>query len=99
MDTKPCRGRPKGATANNTPHARALGAAVRHLRVVLGKSQEELAIQAEIERSHMGKIERGEHLPSILLIAKIATALGCGTAELIQKMDEKLVERVNVNVD
>ena len=37
-------------------------------------AQEELAALAGIERSHMGKIERGEHLPSLALILKVAGA-------------------------
>lgn len=90
METKPCRGRPKGTVANNAPFARALGAAIRHLRASKGSSQEDLAISADIERSHMGKIERGEHLPSIPLIAKIAVALDCETAEIVRQMEKNL---------
>lgn len=37
-----------------------LGSAIRARRMALALSQEALADYAEIDRSHMGKIERGE---------------------------------------
>lgn len=54
-----------------------LGEAVRNARKAAGLSQEALADAAEIDRSHMGKIERGERNVSVLNILKIAAALGC----------------------
>lgn len=38
---------------------------------------------AGISRSHMGKIERGEHVPTLPVILKISTALKISAAELI----------------
>jgi transcriptional regulator with XRE-family HTH domain len=46
-------------------------------------SQEALADAAEIDRSHMGKIERGERNVSIMNILKIAAALGIAASELL----------------
>ena len=54
-----------------------LGQAVRKARKAAGLSQEALADAAEIDRSHMGKIERGERNVSVLNILKIAAALNC----------------------
>ena len=53
-------------------------------------AQEELAALAEIERSHMGKIERGEHMPTLALILRIAIALNRSAAELIAATEENL---------
>lgn len=53
----------------------AFGAAVRVARLTQGIAQEELAAKAGIERSHMGKIERGEHMPTLALILRIAAGL------------------------
>ncbi|MFV3403801.1 MULTISPECIES: helix-turn-helix domain-containing protein [Pseudomonas] len=92
MENKPCRGRPKGTLANHAPYARALGTVVKQLRAIKKTSQEELAITAGIERSHMGKIERGEHLPSLILLIKIAVALECETAELMRRMEEHIAK-------
>jgi len=55
-----------------------------------GIAQEELAALAEIERSHMGKIERGEHMPTLALILRIAAALNKSAADLIAVTEENL---------
>ena len=77
------RGRPLGATTFEAAPAAAFGAAVRAARTEHGIAQETLAFRAGIERSHMGKIERGEHLPTLALVLKIAAALECSAAELM----------------
>lgn len=84
------RGRPAGATTFEAEPAIAFGAAVRALRTERGVAQEDLAHQAGIERSHLGKIERGEHMPTLALILKIARALGCPAAELMAATESRL---------
>ena len=84
------RGRPTGATTFEVAPARAFGAVVRALRTEDGIAQETLAHLAGIERSHMGKIERGEHMPTLVLVLKIARALGCSSAELMAATEAKL---------
>ena len=59
------RGRPTGTTTYEAEPAIAFGAAVREERTNQGIAQETLAHMAGIERSHMGKIERGEHVPTL----------------------------------
>ena len=77
------RGRPPGTTTYEAEPAQAFGQAVRAARVEKGIAQEELAGLAGVERSHMGKIERGEHMPTLALILKIAAALRISSAELM----------------
>jgi transcriptional regulator with XRE-family HTH domain len=60
-----------------------LGAAIRARRMVLSLSQEALADYAEIDRSHMGKIERGERNVTFLNILRIANALECKPSDLL----------------
>lgn len=84
------RGRPAGATTFEAEPARAFGAAVRALRTERGVAQETLAHLAGVERSHMGKVERGEHMPTLALILKIARALGCSSAELMTETESRL---------
>ncbi|WP_256077679.1 helix-turn-helix domain-containing protein [Massilia sp. YIM B04103] len=62
------------------------GAAVRERRLALGLSQEALADHAEIDRSHMGKLERGERNVSFLNILRIARAIGCKPSELFSEV-------------
>lgn len=86
------RGRPAGATTFEAAPAQAFGAAVRAVRTEDGIAQETLAHLAGIERSHMGKIERGEHVPTLPLILKIARALKCSSAHLMTLTEAKLAE-------
>lgn len=60
-----------------------LGEAVRARRIALKLSQEALADAAEIDRSHMGKIERGEHNVTFLNILRIARAVKCKPSDLL----------------
>ncbi len=84
------RGRPTGATTFEAEPARAFGEAVRVLRTERGVAQEALAHLAGVERSHMGKVERGEHMPTLALILKIARALECSSAELMAETERRL---------
>lgn len=84
------RGRPAGSTTFDAELAQAFGAAVRALRTERGIAQETLANLAGIERSHMGKIERGEHAPSLAVIFKIAGALDCSTALLMTAIESQV---------
>ena len=60
-----------------------LGEAVRARRKALELSQEALADYAEIDRSHMGKIERGERNVTFLNIVRIAAAVDCKPSDLL----------------
>jgi len=60
-----------------------MGAAIRARRKLLGLSQEGLAITAGIERSNMGKIERGENNLSVLNLLRISDALATRAADIL----------------
>jgi len=89
------RGRPVGSTTHDPMIAEAFGLAVRASRIEQGIAQETLAHMASIERSHMGKIERGEHLPTLALVFRIANALGYSAASLIAEAERQM----NVTTD
>lgn len=76
-------GRPAGATTYEAEPAIAFGKAVRAARIARDISQEELATLAGIERSHMGKIERGQHMPTLALILRVSIALNDSAANLM----------------
>jgi len=61
-----------------------LGMAIRSARTELGLSQEDLAVDAELDRSYVGGIERGEHNMTLLNLQKIAKALGTKPSKLLQ---------------
>jgi transcriptional regulator with XRE-family HTH domain len=50
----------------------------------LGLSQEVLAVDAELDRSYVGGIERGEHNPTLINLQKIADALNIKLSKLLQ---------------
>lgn len=62
-----------------------LGEAVRTARKARGLSQEALADAAGIDRSHMGKIERGERNVTIMNIARIAAALNAKPSDILRE--------------
>lgn len=66
--------KPSPSFAGN-PALVALGAALRSARRSAGLSQEALAVDAGIDRSYMGGIERGEHNITVMNVLKIAGAL------------------------
>lgn len=91
MQKRPIQqGRPPGTTTFEAEPALAFGQAVRATRLKQGVGQEKLAGLAGVARSHMGKIERGEHMPTLALILKIATALGISAAELMAATERNL---------
>ena len=55
---------------------------IRRLRVRNGLSQEGLALEAEIDRSYMSRLERGVENPTIAILDKVARALKTPVAEL-----------------
>jgi transcriptional regulator with XRE-family HTH domain len=62
-----------------------LGKNVRRFRRQKGLTQEELAFEAEIDLTYMGGIERGKRNPSLLVMARIANALGVQLAKLLSE--------------
>ena len=72
-------------TQDDIRRLKALGSAIRSLRKASGTSQEKLAHQAEIDRSHMGKIERGERNVTAINLFRIADALGVESSAIFTK--------------
>ncbi|WP_209349464.1 helix-turn-helix transcriptional regulator [Pontixanthobacter sp. CEM42] len=66
---------------------RCMGFAIRSARKEREISQEALADAAQLDRSHMGRIERGERNVTILNFGKIATALDLTMAELLARAE------------
>ncbi|MDO9608647.1 MAG: helix-turn-helix transcriptional regulator [Brevundimonas sp.] len=60
-----------------------VGENVRRLRLERGFTQEKLAFEAEIDLTYLGGIERGRRNPSLLVVVRIATALGCHPKDLL----------------
>lgn len=58
---------------------------VRRLRVEQGISQEQLAVDAGIDRTYVGGIERGTENPSVDVLDRLAGALSLHVSELFKE--------------
>lgn len=67
------------------PVFRRLGGSIRAERKRLGISQEDLALQAEINRTYMGGVERGEENISVASLLKISGVLKTKPSVLLAK--------------
>lgn len=61
----------------------ALGDAIRRCRLERGISQEQLSLLADVDRSYVGRVERGDNNVAILTLIKIADALQVSVTELM----------------
>lgn len=61
-----------------------VGKNVRRIRLQKGITQEELAFEAEIDLTYVGGIERGRRNPSLMVLARIAKALGVPLPKLLE---------------
>jgi transcriptional regulator with XRE-family HTH domain len=61
-----------------------IGKRVRVLRMKKGWSQRMLADHAQIEQAHLARLETGQIEPGVLVLERIAGALGVETFELLQ---------------
>ncbi|CDK97536.1 putative HTH-type transcriptional regulator [Magnetospirillum gryphiswaldense MSR-1 v2] len=57
---------------------------LRKLRVLRGLSQEALAVDAEIDRTYVSRLERGLENPTIAVLARIAKALEVDIREFFE---------------
>lgn len=63
----------------------ALGHAIRRIRLSKEISQENLALLAEVDRSYVGRVERGDNNVAILTLSKLAFAMNITLVELMQE--------------
>jgi transcriptional regulator with XRE-family HTH domain len=66
-----------------------LAANVRRVRRARGVSQEQLAFDAEIDRTYVSQIERSVINPSLLVLHKVAIALKVTVVELLIEVDRE----------
>jgi len=53
-------------------------------------SQERLALEANIDRAHVSKLEQGNFQPTLSTIFDMAKVLDCTPAELVDLVDKEL---------
>ena len=72
-----------------------MAAVIKHNRIVMGLTQEELASNLYVTKATVSKWERGQGYPEISLIPKIANFFGISIDELFDLgiKKEKLIEQ------
>ncbi|MBL4929027.1 helix-turn-helix domain-containing protein [Fuscibacter oryzae] len=61
-----------------------VGRNVRRYRELKGISQEELAFDADLHRTYVSGVERGVRNPTVLIVGKLANALGVAPCKLLE---------------
>lgn len=67
------------------------GAALRRLRRAAGMSQEQLGLEAGVQRNFTSLIETGQNQPTINTITRLARALGMKASELVAEAEREPV--------
>ncbi len=70
-----------------SPAHTAYGLAIRELRAARGISQETLAHAADLDRTYVSGIERGQRNPSLTNLLKLAAALDVKVSELAARAE------------
>jgi transcriptional regulator with XRE-family HTH domain len=73
----------------------AIGQILRALRQREGLTQKGLAskLQGEVDYSYIGKIERGEQLPSLKMLERLSNALAVPLSSFFQELDSDVTAR------
>jgi transcriptional regulator with XRE-family HTH domain len=69
---------------------RAMGRAIRELRVVRWLSQEQLGFQASLHRNYVGAVERGETNVTFRSLLAFTTGLDVPLSELVEVYERQL---------
>jgi transcriptional regulator with XRE-family HTH domain len=70
----------------------AFGKVLRVVRKEVGLTQEELALAAQVDRTFVSMMERGERQPTVRVLFKLATALNVAPVRLIELTQELVAQ-------
>jgi transcriptional regulator with XRE-family HTH domain len=65
------------------------GQRLRELRQKYGVTQQQLSIATGLTEGYISNMERGQKVPSLTTILRLAVALGCRVTELVSIFDKK----------
>ena len=66
--------------------SKTLGETIRAKRMKAGLSQEQLAEKADLARNYIGNIERAEYKVTVVVLVRIAKALGVKVRDLVAEL-------------
>jgi transcriptional regulator with XRE-family HTH domain len=65
------------------------GQILRRRREEAGLTQESVAHEAGLSRNYVGMVERGERVPTIIALRKLALAIDTTMSSMIQELEQK----------
>jgi transcriptional regulator with XRE-family HTH domain len=74
-------------------YRQVFAANLRRIRHEKGISQEELAYEAEVNRTYMSKVEKGDTWVGLEIMVKLSGALGVEPADLLQRPPKRSRKR------
>lgn len=75
-----------------TLDSKTVGRVIAQIRKEKGLSQEVLSGLADIGRTHLSAIERGERKPTLETLYRIACALDMKMSEIVKRIEEEIKE-------
>lgn len=77
-----------------TTQAITFGAILRRLRKHVGLSQEQLALEADLQRNYISLMELGRYQPTITTLFKVAQALKVSPSSIILELEGELAQKL-----
>lgn len=68
----------------------SLGKILRSFRLYVGKTQEQIALEAGLDRTYISMLERGEASPTFVTLEVLAKTLNVKVSEIVMKYEEEL---------
>lgn len=68
----------------------AFARVLKRRRILANVSQEELAFQANVDRTFVSRLERGERQPTLTTLIGLGLALGTTATELVHETEAEL---------
>jgi transcriptional regulator with XRE-family HTH domain len=66
---------------------------LRKTRLQKGLAQEKVALDGDLERTHVGLLERGQRKPTISTLFKVAKGLGVPASKLIRAVENEMLQK------
>ena len=71
------------------PLQRQFGIVLRRRRLAANLSQEKLPENANLHRNYVGLLERGQRMPTIVVVQQLAVALDTTMAKLLEEVERE----------
>ena len=81
---------------SNAGEGKIFGETVRRLRTDRGWTQEDLADAAGLTTTYVGQVERGDKVPSLTVVLKLARGLSVAPAELLTGFSHTVLRRLRL---